>query len=383
MSASANLQHASNPALFPPHLLEKSAIAAKIYQSPGDILRAKKYISPKKNTDGTPPPKRKKRNDPNDADIHLGRFRDKFADENERNFRHHHWEAERQLVRRHILKSGCTATALHSYDQCGAECTVEWSDSAQRYRLRATYCKSRHCRPCAKAKAGLISANLRKKMQPGKTLESMRYRFFTFTLKHSAKPLTDQIKRLYKCFAKLRKTDLWVNTQNGGAMMFETHQNLAKEWHPHLHVIADGNFVNAEKLSKEWKRITGDSHRVDVKAVKSAKDAVYYVSKYVTKGVPDQVWNSDDAAQEWIAASRGLRTCATFGSWRGYRLLAHDDLDTVRDWKAVGLLTRICESARTGVMADILLLMALEEAHQYDPHRARPSRQKAVKIDGS
>ena len=85
----------------------------------------------------------------------------------------------------------------------------------------------------------------------------------------------------------------------------------------HLHVIAEGAYLPATELSAAWHKITGDSFVVDVRSLKSGKDAAYYVSKYVTKGTSVAVWHNIDTAQEWVTATKGVRICSTYGDWRG------------------------------------------------------------------
>jgi len=154
------------------------------------------------------------------------------------------------------------------------------------------------------------------------------HRFFTFTLRHNDKPLKEQITRLYRCFKKLRNTQVWRDTQLGGAVMLEV--KLAKDknaagkqrWHPHLHAVAEGKWIDNARLKHAWHEITGDSIVVDVRILPRDKDAANYVSKYVTKGTSTVVWHTQELADEWIKASKGIRFCSTFGTWRGFRLTA-------------------------------------------------------------
>jgi Replication protein len=317
----------------------------------------------------TAPQKRKEREGPR-----LGLYRERTADPYETEFRHRNWQGMRDKVRHALASSGAARTSLDRWDNCGAECMVEWSDTADRYRLRASYCKCRHCRPCAKARAGLIAMNLRNRIEMKAEKAGDRYRFITLTLKHSEQPLHDQIRRLQHCFTRLRATKFWRKSQRGGCSMVEVKLSSNGEWHPHLHILGEGDFLRQETLSKEWLKITGDSFRVDVRKIDSGKDAVHYVSKYVTKGTNDEVWDDPDKAQEWIIATRGLRTCATYGTWRGFKLLKHDPSNDAKDWKPVGLLSRIIKSAIEGSLADGKLWEILEDSMQYDPHRRRKQK---------
>jgi len=293
------------------------------------------------------------------------------ADPDETWFRHHNWEARRQLVRKQLVNVNTSEFALNRYDECGGECLVEWSDTEQRYRLRANYCHCRHCAPCARAKATTLSKNLRERLEQ-QPKGNDRYRFITLTLKHrSGMPLRAMIDKLYKCFATLRKTKLWKNSQRGGCTIFENKWSAESGFHPHLHITAEGDWMRQESLSKEWLEITGDSFKVDIRSLKDAKDTAFYVSKYVTKGINDEVWLNTGAASEWICASKGLRICATYGTWRGFALLKIDRSHEAKDWKPVALLTQIAARAKAGSLVDQELLIHLHDSLTYDPHKRR------------
>lgn len=265
--------------------------------------------------------------------------------------------------------------ALTAFDNCGAACTVEWSKEEQRYRLRGSYCHSRHCQPCAKQKANIISRNLKAKLEATSDAD---YRFITLTLRHTETPLRDQIQRLYHSFRKLRASRIWKATQVGGSASLEVKwETKTRRWHPHLHVISQGNFLDKRDLSHEWHKATGDSFIADIRVIADAKSAAYYVGKYVTKGTNDDVWNDVDAAQEWLTATKGVRTCATFGKWRGFALTKF--VPTTTDWQPIASLTRIHRAARNGENWAIGIMINLMPSA--DPEEVR-SRYKMDTGDG-
>ena len=48
--------------------------------------------------------------------------------------------------------------------------------------------------------------------------------------------------------------------------------NKGRGWHPHIHMVAlVDDWIDREKLSKEWEAITGDSKIVDVRRLKPSK----------------------------------------------------------------------------------------------------------------
>lgn len=332
------------------------------YMDPGDIVRSKHHRmrtpvnSPKREREVKKPYR------PNP-------FRQPIADPLETEFRHSLWQQQRDIVRKSLAAAGKSGHALERFDNCGAECVVEWSDSLDRYRLRASYCRCRHCQPCAKQRGSLIAANLRAKLEAGVTNEGDRFRFITLTLRHSDAALAHQVKDLYTHFAALRRSKFWKRSQRGGAAVLEVGVSKTGQWHPHLHIFSEGDFVRQDKLANEWMRLTKGSFKVDVRKLENGKHAAAYVSKYVAKGCPDAVWADPQKASEWICATNGLRTCMTYGTWRGYRLMKPDALNDAKDWRPVGLLSRIMSQALAGSLADLNLWYILENAMQYDPSR--------------
>jgi hypothetical protein len=274
----------------------------------------------------------------------------------ETEFRHGFWKVKRRKVLDVMRGMNESPRAIDAMECCGSECVVEYSVEAKKHRLRANYCHNRHCEPCMRAKGNKLAGNLRRRLE--KEPEG-RYRFITLTLKHSNSPLREQIKRLYASFKKLRAKKFWKDTQRGGAACLEVkYKEKTGRWHPHLHVISEGDFVDKHDLSRGWHSATGDSQIVDIRALKSCKDAAHYIAKYVAKGTNGDVWNYESAAQEWVSALKGIRFCMTYGQWRGYKLTA--TVEKFTDWKAVWTLTSLHAAVAAGHEHALRLLLDLE-----------------------
>jgi hypothetical protein len=290
---------------------------------------------------------------------------------NETWFRHHFWEGRRAELRTAIILAGANDFQLNRWDECGSQCVVEWSESEKRHRLRANYCHCRHCEPCAKQKGNLLSKNLQTKLEAGPA-DGCRFRFITLTLQHTAKDsFKKQLTKLYRCIGELRKKTVWKNATDGGCIVLETKWSKLAGWHPHLHIIQEGGIIDLSWLKSEWCKITNGSYQAKIQALNSIKDVCFYVSKYCGKGVNAELWHDPSAAAEYIIGMKGVRFCATFGTWRGLALLKPDKAMQAKDWVAIGFLDQIADRARAGVMADILLCLALEEALQYNPNKKR------------
>jgi hypothetical protein len=264
------------------------------------------------------------------------------ATSRELDFRHGHWKVRREKIRQAMISCNTNEFTRYRYDNCGGEAYLMWSPSEKRFKVAANYCKSRHCEPCQRAKALLIAANLRRRLE---ARPIGHYRHTVLTLAHSTAPLADQVKRLYACFKKLRSRPVW-KTQAGGAFFCEVKIGEDGLWHPHLHIVSEGHFLPHRQLSDTWLQVTGDSLVVHVGAVDGTGKVCYEVTKYITKGTSGDVWDDPDRAQEWICASKGIRCCATFGSWRGFRLLQLPA--DPGDWMNFGRLETIIDRARAG-----------------------------------
>ena len=87
-------------------------------------------------------------------------------------------------------------------------------------------------------------------------------------------------------------------------------------WHPHLHMIALAEVQpDAERLSREWHQITGDSYIVDVRPISQEDPASGFVEvfKYAVK-FSDQ--EPADTVHAWETLN-GKRLLASSGCFRG------------------------------------------------------------------
>ncbi len=87
----------------------------------------------------------------------------------------------------------------------------------------------------------------------------------------------------------------------------------------HCHAIVFGPYISQKKLSAAWLKITGDSPVLDIRAVKSVKDGVREVVKYILKpptgdsltAIADYAWR--------IKGTRRLRSGGIFYNHPGLR----------------------------------------------------------------
>jgi hypothetical protein len=250
-------------------------------------------------------------------------------------WRHRGWHARRQMVRQALGKRG-SKSRTDAFSVCGTWCVVERSPSEKRVRIRGNYCHDRFCEPCGRARSNRIAKNLEKQMSE-KGLQGKHFRLITLTLKHSRAPLSKQVDRLYKSFRALRACGCWKRSQDGGAAFLEIKRSATGEWHPHLHVVMEGGFLDQQTLRDEWHRITKDSFIADIRMVRDLSQAAAYVAKYAAKPMDPSIFFDAEALAESIGALSGRRLCTTLGTWRGFELEAKPP--DPKDWELVWKLS--------------------------------------------
>lgn len=258
----------------------------------------------------------------------------------ESDFRHSGWAILRLRTYNALTRCSVGEKRLDAFTNCGSGAWLYVAKSGDDLSIKCNKCHDRWCLACARDRAGKITANLLT------VLSSKRCRFITLTLRHSHSALKDQLDRLYRSFAALRRRSFWRGCVKGGAAFLEVKLSKAGMWHPHLHVVCEGTFVDQRTLSREWLAVTGDSSIVDVRTVSDDGQAAGYVTKYLTKPASHDVYGVPDRLDEMVLSLRGRRLCMTFGTWRGIVLepAADDDVD----WQPIASLDSLRSRAGAG-----------------------------------
>jgi hypothetical protein len=240
------------------------------------------------------------------------------------------------------LERVCTGRGrVERFADCGSFAWV-FVDPADhgRFSVRASLCHDRFCVPCAAARGREVAAVI------AEHAKNRRILFVTLTLRSSDAPLADQLTRLYRSFAALRRWAVWRATVRGGVAICEVTYNASRgAWHPHLHVLAEGTWIPHADLRSAWHRITSDSHVVDVRLARTTDDLAGYVAKYLAKPLASSYIRRPDQLQEALIAFSGRKVCMTFGSWRGVRLHLPPDNTP---WEPIAPLVEILDAARSG-----------------------------------
>lgn len=255
--------------------------------------------------------------------------------------RHAFWSPRRAAVKAAYERLYFSAVKRHNFENCGSACYVQRSPSTGRLRLSADHCHQRFCLACGQARSRNIAQNLVKHINGKQT------RFITLTRKHRAAPLKEQVNDLVKFARALRQTKLWKNCITGAAQFIEVKRSKdGQHWHPHIHIIAEGQFIPRDKLSAQWFLITGDSHVVDVQFARDAGHVANYVAKYASKPLDLTIFGEQDWLDEAIMSLHGRRLCTTLGTWRGVEL-EEKPVDP-KDWVTVCSFGNLVEEHRKG-----------------------------------
>ena len=276
-------------------------------------------------------------------------------------FRHSGWQDRRARTLRALTAAGASPQRLDRFTRCGDVAWVLQSTSdPSRYRLAANRCRDRMCVPCANEHRSTVCRNLREACA-GKVL-----RLLTLTLKSREIPLADLLRILNESWAVLRREMKREHGLLGGVAFLEITLNpTSRLWHPHLHVIFEGQWTPKAWIRERWLAITGDSFIVDVKPIADSNHAAGYVAKYASKTLSASVLNDPERMCEAVQALTGLRAFATFGSWTKLHLSRHPESDV--GWEPLRPLYLVILDARSGDTVARAILQALSRSNADDP----------------
>jgi len=276
-------------------------------------------------------------------------------------WRHASWAHIRRRVFAGLKRTNQNSSRVAAFAQCGSGSWVEFAkDDPTRFRLRCTHCHDRLCTPCANLRSLRIRDALIRQLagRPAK--------FITLTLAGGDTGLVEKIDRLYKHFRALRAHPFWAERIDGGAAFLEIkYSDKAKRWHPHLHIICEGKWIDQGELSECWRGISRDSFIVDVRAVRDDGTVMRYVTKYASKPLNTSFIGDPKLLDEAIAGLKGRRLCLCFGPWYGTQLsLAEDeeladDMVDAGEWQFADSWDGVLADASTGQQRAQYILQAL------------------------
>jgi len=155
----------------------------------------------------------------------------------------------------------------------------------------------------------------------------------TLTLRSTKTDLRLELDRLYTAYKRLRGLTLWKRAIAAAVAVLELTYNAGTDqFHPHLHVLTVGNYISQAELATAWERLTGDSRIVHIKLIRNPRQAVQYVSKYVTKPLDSTCTRNDRILEEVVVALRGRKLLIATGHARTWRLTSPPDAGDWERW---------------------------------------------------
>lgn len=274
----------------------------------------------------------------------------------EQRFRFRKCPAQRQALVNHLDALPLSEKQRARFTDCGRNAWVQHSPQHGRYRVRSDTCKNRWCPACQANRGHHVRSHLRQFIDAN---AGQRLRLVTLTMQHSQAPLRTQLDNLRKAFRRLRQRTFWKERVKAGIGVIEIKRTAEGEWHPHLHIVAAGQYVSAGHLSQQWLSITKTSTIVDVRALKNPDAAIDYLCKYVTKPPPIENLLELDVAIDWIKGLVRSRLLIPFGNVPPYEPDQETD-DYPTDWEPIASLAKLLERREAGEPEARAILLKLE-----------------------
>jgi len=178
----------------------------------------------------------------------------------------------------------------------------------------------------------------------------------TLTLKHTRAPLRQQLDFLRASFRRLRQRKCWkACTYYGYGTIEITFNAHTQEWHPHLHILVNSDFIPKPAIKKAWESITRGSYIVDIRPVKSVAGVAEYITSYIAKPPPIETFDEPNLLIEYYQAIYYGRLMIQFGKKRP-PLPARVDDGYPNDWLPKRTLNSVLADASRGDQASIAIL---------------------------
>lgn len=277
-------------------------------------------------------------------------------------WRHSGWKHNRIRVWLALQYANASDKRLDRFKQCGCHLWLyRHALEPDLYRLAGSKCRDRFCQPCANERARLVAANLARECA-GRCV-----RFITLTLQHDSRPLAVSMDHLRDSFRRLRKNPYFRSRVRGGCAFTEvTYNPNTDQWHPHLHILAEGVYYDQQILSNNWEHASKGSSIVDIRAVKGRARIIEYVAKYAGKALSGTITRNHDRLVEAIEAFNSKRAFTCFGEWRHFALSEPPD---AADWDRLYSFDDLVTKYENGDKQAARILAQLQFPIPYAPFR--------------
>lgn len=221
-------------------------------------------------------------------------------------------------------------THVGAIRECRTHATFQRDSVTGDVMVAGDSCRDRWCVMCCAQKQAFA------KDQAAMYIKSLKApRFLTLTLKNNESDLKSQVTFLQQSFTKLRNRAYWKKNVTGGIWFLEVKRGKnSEQWHPHLHILLDGNYMEQGRLSALWELVTFGSPIIYITRISDVEHAAKYVAKYSAK--PAVLKNMPLADRmETIQALFRKRLCGTFGTAKSITLTP-PKVEVTTEWDYIG-----------------------------------------------
>ena len=176
-------------------------------------------------------------------------------------------------------------------------------------------CQSRLCPFCGRGRTAKVAARVLPLVEDIKVA-----RHITLTFRSRKQHLGHQLNELRAAWKKFRKHPEVAARIRGGIYTIEiTRDPESGLWHPHLHIIYDGDYFPQKLLSSLWQQHMKGGLITWISKVDNTQAAAWEISKYVNKP-PHAVGWPPEAIASYAHAVAGTRMLQTFGTLHNRKL---------------------------------------------------------------
>ena len=217
-------------------------------------------------------------------------------------------------------------------------------------KVMADSCKDRWCPMCASQKASYAKDSTKI------YIESLKApRFLTLTLKNNESDLKTQVEFLCSCFKTLRQRVYWKRHVTGGIWFLQVKRGKNSGcWHPHFHILLDGDWMEQERLSALWEQVTFGSPVIWINRIHDIDKAAKYVARYCARPAMLADMPLDDRI-EIIEALFRKRLAGTFGTGKAVTLTP-PKIEVTAEWNLIGYYDNVISKAKTNPAARAVLV---------------------------
>jgi hypothetical protein len=240
-------------------------------------------------------------------------------------------------------------------------------------KVMSDSCRERWCPMCAAQKAKFAKESCQQYIE---SLKSPR--FLTLTLRHCEDDLKPQVEFLQDAFRRLRTRAYWKKRVFGGVWFLQVHRSENDGcWHPHLHILLDGAYLEHGTLSDLWDLVSYGSPVLDIRKIHNPESSASYVARYSARPAKFEAMPIADRV-EMITSLKGKRLSGTFGTAKCITLTT-PKITSDADWTRIGFYDTLVKDAMTDLKAQVILLaynldhpITDEEFEAYTGHAVNP-----------